>query len=97
MQKVDLDSMSIDDLATLRDQASEKLADKIAARQRELAAEMEKLTALGKTAKIAAPKKDLKDIKDALKPQDMKPQDMARPQDATKPQMAKTPHADKAA
>ena len=52
MQKVDLDSMSIDDLAKLRDQASEKLADKIAARQRELAAEMEKLAALGKTANL---------------------------------------------
>lgn len=86
MQKVDLDSMSIDDLAVLRDQASEKLADKIAARQRELAAEMEKLSALSKTAKAIAPKKDLKDIKDALKPQE-----------APKHQMAKPAQADKAA
>lgn len=58
MQKVDLDSMSIDELARLRDQASDKLADKVAARQRELAAEMEKLSAFGKKAKAAAPKKD---------------------------------------
>jgi len=69
MQKVDLDSMSIDDLAKLCDEASEKLTDKIAARQRELAAEMEKLAVLGKKAKVAAPKKDLKDVKQALKPE----------------------------
>lgn len=81
MQKVDLDSMSIDELAKLCDQASEKLADKIAARQRELVAEMEKLAALGKKAKVAAPKKDIKDIKEALKPQEVsKPQDAAKPQ-----------------
>jgi len=92
MQKVDLDSMSIDDLAVLRDQASEKLADKIAARQRELAAEMEKLSALSKSAKAVAPKKDLKDIKEALKPQET-----AKPQDAPKHQMAKPAQADKAA
>lgn len=69
MQKIDLDSMSIEELAKLRDQATEKLADKVAARQRELAAEMEKLAAFGKKAKAPAPKKDLKDVKDALKPQ----------------------------
>lgn len=57
MQKVDLDSMSIDDLANLRDQASEKLADKIAARQRELAAEMEKLAALGRQPRSALPRR----------------------------------------
>lgn len=77
MQKVDLDSMSIDDLAKLRDQANEKLAEKVAARQLELAAEMEKLAAFGggKKTKTMAPKKDLKDIKEALKPQEApKPQ-----------------------
>jgi len=81
MQKVDLDSMSIDDLAKLRDQASEKLAEKVAARQRELAEEMEKLAAFGgKKAKAVVPKKDLKDVKEALKPQ---LQETAKPQ-ATK-------------
>lgn len=80
MQKVDLDSMSIDELAKLRDQASDKLADKVAARQQELAAEMEKLAAFGKKTKVAAPKKDMKDIKEALKPQDVKSQDAAKPQ-----------------
>ncbi|MCR6734396.1 MAG: hypothetical protein NVV83_10085 [Afipia sp.] len=92
MQKVDLESMSIDDLAKLCDEASEKLADKIAARQRELAAEMEKLAVLGKKAKVAAPRKDIKDIKESLKPQDLKSQD-SKPhdlkQDAPKPQVTK--------
>lgn len=80
MQKVDLESMSIDDLAQLCDLASEKLAEKIAARQKELSVEMEKLTVLSKKAKVAAPKKDMKDIRDALKPQEApKPQDAAKP------------------
>lgn len=69
MQKVDLDAMSIEELAKLRDQATEKLADKVAARQRELVAEMEKLAVFGKKAKAVAPKKDMKDVKEALKPQ----------------------------
>lgn len=89
MQKVDLDSMSIDELAKLCDQASEKLADKVAARQQELVAEMEKLSALGKKAKVAAPKKDVKDIKEALKPEAVKPQEVSKPQEAVKPQVTK--------
>lgn len=58
MQKVDLEAMSIEDLAKLRDQATEKLAEKIAARQRELAAEMERLNELSRKAKAPAPKKE---------------------------------------
>lgn len=69
MQKIDLDSLSIDDLAALLDQTTDKLADRIAARQRELTAEMEKLAALGRKIKTAGPKKDLKAIEDALTPQ----------------------------
>jgi hypothetical protein len=69
MQKVDLESMSIEELAKLLDQATEKLAEKVAARQRELSAEMGKLAAFGKKAKAPAPKKDLKEVKEALKPQ----------------------------
>lgn len=72
MQTVDLDSMSIEDLAQLRDQATEKLAEKVVARQRELAAEMERLSAFGKTVKAPAAKKEqknLNDVKEALKPQ----------------------------
>jgi hypothetical protein len=94
MQKIDLDALSIEDLATLRDQATEKLADKIAARQRELTAELEKLAVLGKTAKVAAPKKDLKDVKESLKPQ---ASDVSKAHDAPKAQAVKTAAADKAA
>lgn len=80
MQKVDLDSMSIDDLAQLCDLAGEKLAEKIASRQKELSIEMEKLAVLSKKAKVAAPKKDMKDIRDALKTQEApKSQDAAKP------------------
>jgi glutamyl-tRNA reductase len=89
MQKVDLDSMSIDDLATLCDQASEKLGEKIAARQRELSLEMEKLAALSKKAKVVAPKKDMKDIKEALKPQEVAKSESAKPQEAAKPAVNK--------
>jgi hypothetical protein len=69
MQKFDLDSLSIEDLAKLCDQATEKLADKIAARQRELTAEMERLAVLSRKARVAAPKKDIKDVKEPAKPQ----------------------------
>ena len=72
MQKFDLDSLSIEDLAKLCDQATKKLADKIAARQRELTAEMERLAVLSRKARVATPKKDIKDVKDvkeAPKPQ----------------------------
>src|SRR5262249_55206983 len=56
--RIDLDSMSIEDLATLRDNANAKLLEKIAARQVELEAEMERLSQYGKPAKksaVAAP------------------------------------------
>ncbi len=57
MQKVDLDAMSIEELAALRDNATVKLAEKVAARQKELEAELEKLSAYGgKPRKAAAPK-----------------------------------------
>ena len=50
---------------------------------------MEKLAALGKKAKVAAPKKEMKDIKEALKPEAAKPQEVSKPQDAAKPQVTK--------
>jgi hypothetical protein len=58
MQKVDLDAMSIEELAALRDNATVKLAEKVAARQKELEAELEKLSAYGnaKPRKAMAPK-----------------------------------------
>jgi hypothetical protein len=51
MAKIDLDSLSIEELATLRDNATEKLAEKVAARQAELEAELERLSQYGKSAK----------------------------------------------
>jgi hypothetical protein len=57
MAKMDLDSLSIEELAALRDNATDKLAEKVAARQAELEAELEKLSLYGKPAKksLAAP------------------------------------------
>jgi hypothetical protein len=57
MAKIDLDSMSIEELATLRDSANAKLLEKVTARQVELEAEIERLSQFGKPAKkaIAAP------------------------------------------
>ena len=61
--KFDLESLSIEELATLRDLAIEKLAEKVAARQAELEAELERLSQYGKPAKkpqapAAKPRKD---------------------------------------
>jgi chromosomal replication initiation ATPase DnaA len=57
MAKIDLDSLSIEELAALRDNAIDKLAQKVTARQAELEAELEKLSLYGKPAKkpLAAP------------------------------------------
>ncbi len=54
MAKIDLDSLSIEELAALRDNATEKLAEKVAARQAELEAELVKLSVYGKPAKKTA-------------------------------------------
>jgi hypothetical protein len=51
MAKIDLDSLGIEELASLRDHATEKLFEKVAARQAELEAELEKLSQYGKPAK----------------------------------------------
>lgn len=53
MAKIDLDSLSIEELASLRDHAADKLMEKVAARQAELEAELEKLSHYGKAAKKA--------------------------------------------
>jgi hypothetical protein len=55
MAKIDLESLSIEELASLRDQATEKLAEKVAARQAELEAELEKLSQYGKLARKSQP------------------------------------------
>ncbi|MGO4715453.1 hypothetical protein [Bradyrhizobium sp. 2TAF24] len=61
--KFDLETLSIEELATLRDLAAEKLIEKVAARQAELEAELERLSQYGKPAKkspapAAKPRKD---------------------------------------
>ncbi len=55
MAKIDLDSLSIEELASLRDHATEKLAEKVAARQAELEAELEKLSQYGKLVRKSQP------------------------------------------
>jgi hypothetical protein len=51
--KIDLDSLNIEELAALRDAATDKLAQKVMARQAELEAELESLSQYGKLAKKA--------------------------------------------
>ena len=53
MEKIDLDSRNIEELAALRDAATEKLAQKVMARQAELEAELEQLAQYGKLTKKA--------------------------------------------
>lgn len=73
MAKIDLDGLSIEELAALRDGAIAKLAEKVAARQAELEAELAQLQRYGvavkKTPAVAKLKKDGKDegAKDVLK------------------------------
>jgi hypothetical protein len=49
--KIDLDSLSIEELAALRDNTIDKLAEKVAARQAELEAELERLSQYGRAAR----------------------------------------------
>ena len=51
MAKIDLDSLSIEELAGLREHATDKLFEKVAARRAELEAELEKLAQYGKPVK----------------------------------------------
>ena len=53
MAKIDLDSLSIEELAALREFATDKLFEKVAARRAELEAELEKLAQYGKPVKKA--------------------------------------------
>jgi hypothetical protein len=51
MAKIDLDSLSIEELASLRELATDKLMEKVAARRAELEAELEKLAQYDRPAK----------------------------------------------
>ena len=76
MAKIDLDSLSIEELAALRDHATDKLLEKVAARRTELEAELEKLAQYGKPVKksqatpIAKSRKD-GDAKEPVAKSDM--------------------------
>jgi hypothetical protein len=85
MAKIDLDTLSIEELATLRDHATEKLAEKVAARQAELEAELEKL------AQYRGTKKALP-LAVKLKKDEPVRVESAKPEHG-KPEHAKTDHA----
>jgi len=51
MAKIDLDSLGIEELASLRENATDKLFEKVAARRAELEAELDKLAQYGKPVK----------------------------------------------
>jgi hypothetical protein len=55
MAKSDLDSMSIEELAALRESATDKLMEKVATRRAELEAELEKLSQYDRLAKKSQP------------------------------------------
>ena len=72
MAKIDLDSLSIEEVAALRDNATDKLMEKVAARRAELEAELEKLSQYDRPAKkapaaapVAKPKKSDEVVKKA--------------------------------
>jgi hypothetical protein len=86
MAKIDLDSLGIEELAALRDNAATKLAEKVAARQAELEAELEKLSQYGKPAKKShAPAPVVK----AKKSDDKKSDEVAKKSDEAKEPIAK--------
>jgi hypothetical protein len=87
MAKIDLDGLNIDELASLRDRATEKLAEKVAARQEELEAELNRLSVYGgkpaKKAPVAPPAPRAKKNERAVAAEQAKdqPKDQAKPKD----------------
>jgi hypothetical protein len=73
MQKIDLDALSIDELAKVRDQATVKLAERIHARRKELQTELARLATYDKDVKVkgkgapSAPKLVKESVREALK------------------------------
>jgi hypothetical protein len=74
MQKIDLDALSIEELAKLRDTATVKLAERIHARRKELQTELSRLATYdnkgGRTkgkAAPSAPKLVKESVREALK------------------------------
>ena len=72
MAKIDLDSLSIEELAALREHATDKLFEKVAARRAELEAELEKLAQYGKPVKKleGPPVAKLKKTEEAREPKE---------------------------
>jgi hypothetical protein len=72
MAKIDLDALSIEELASLREHAADKLFEKVAARRAELEAELEKLAQYGKPVKKAegVPVAKVKKTEEAREPKE---------------------------
>lgn len=72
MAKIDLDALSIEELASLREHATDKLFEKVAVRRAELEAELEKLAQYGKPVKKAeaAPVAKVKKPEEAREPKE---------------------------
>jgi len=72
MAKIDLDSLGIEELAALREHATDKLFEKVASRRAELEAELEKLAQYGKPVKKAeaAPVAKVKKPEEAKEPKE---------------------------
>ena len=72
MAKIDLDSLSIEELASLREHATDKLFEKVAARRAELEAELENLAQYGKPLKKAesAPVAKVKKAEEVREPKE---------------------------
>ena len=72
MAKIDLDSLSIEELAALRELATDKLFEKVAARRAELETELEKLAQYGKPAKKteSAPVAKVKKVDEMREPKE---------------------------
>jgi hypothetical protein len=72
MAKIDLDSLGIEELAGLRENATDKLFEKVAARRAELEAELEKLAQYGKPVKKveSAPAPKAKKTDEAKEPKE---------------------------
>ena len=70
MARSDLDSLSIEELAALRESATDKLLEKVVARRAELEAELEKLSQYDRLAKKspAAPVAKAKKSDEAREP-----------------------------
>ena len=71
MAKIDLDPLSIEELASLREHATDKLFEKVASRRAALEAELEKLAQYGKPTKKpeSAPAAKAKKSDDVREPQ----------------------------